>query len=575
MVDRFIRGTLLEAVSRLTRVSHWYEDILDKERARWLAGSSLVLGILALVASFGGPLVVPDSLSYIVISGFLVAVICAGVYSLVQSGSLRTGSYLFIVLLLMMVFVPNLVLSTQNVLMLGFALPVMCAALLLGRNWTYAVAIVEAFCLALLGMIAFYATGSMKVAVALELGFGLLFLVMLTGVAVALANSIRHWFDISDRMTRQLEAAVVVTETAASAISLSWLLNEVVKRIRQSYGFYHVQVFMIDPEKKVARLEASTGRAGQQLLKEGHALSIGSQSVIGQCTARVAPIVVNNVSTSAIHRPNKMLPETRAELALPLIIREQVIGALDVQSAQQNAFRASDVRSLEIMANQLALVIEKVRLVEELQLRADENERLFDEAQRSLTQIEDLNRRMTREGWNRYIRGRSARDGLGYTRQREETRPDESWTAPMRQAFQGEHSVVIEQAHQAHIAALPLRVRGEVIGVLEVERAGDHPWTEDDLMMAEAMVERLGLAVENARLLELATESAEREQIINRIAQEMQSADTIEGVLQGALSELGDLLGASRGIVQISPKAGALEEHPLAEALPGEEMQEV
>ncbi|MEJ2148417.1 MAG: GAF domain-containing protein [Chloroflexota bacterium] len=401
MVDRFIRGTLLEAVSRLTRVSHWYEDILDKERARWLAGSSLVLGILALVASFGGPLVVPDSLSYIVISGFLVAVICAGVYSLVQSGSLRTGSYLFIALLLMMVFVPNLVLSTQNVLMLGFALPVMCAALLLGRNWTYAVAIVEAFCLALLGMIAFYATGSMKVAVALELGFGLLFLVMLTGVAVALANSIRHWFDISDRMTRQLEAAVVVTETAASAISLSWLLNEVVKRIRQSYGFYHVQVFMIDPEKKVARLEASTGRAGQQLLKEGHALSIGSQSVIGQCTARVAPIVVNNVSTSAIHRPNKMLPETRAELALPLIIREQVIGALDVQSAQQNAFRASDVRSLEIMANQLALVIEKVRLVEELQLRADENERLFDEAQRSLTQIEDLNRRMTREGWKR------------------------------------------------------------------------------------------------------------------------------------------------------------------------------
>jgi GAF domain-containing protein len=574
MVDS-IRQGFLAAVNRISRVSHWYEHILDKERARWLAGLSLILGLLALVIALSSPLIVPANMSYVTVSGLLVAVISVGVYVLVQGGNLRTASYLFITLLLVAVFVPNLVLGTQNLLMLGFALPVVCAALLLGQTWTFAMAFVEAVCLAVLGLIAFYSTGEMKLEVAVDLGFGLLFLIMLTGIAVSLASSINHWYDISDRITRQLEAAVVVTETAATAISLNWLLNEVVKRIRQSYGFYHVQAFMIDPEKRVARLEASTGRAGQLLLKQGHSISVGSQSVIGQCTARVAPIVVNNVSTSALHRPNKMLPETRAELALPLIIRDEVIGALDVQSAEANAFRASDVRSLEIMANQLALVIEKVRLVEELQRRADENEQLFDEAQRSLTQIETLNRQMTREGWNRYIRGRSAEHGLGYTRQRDETRRDESWTAPMRQAYQDEHSVVIRQDQQAHIAALPLRVRGEVIGVLEVERGGDRPWTEADLSMAEAMVERLGLAVENARLLELATESAEREQIINRIAQEMQSADTIEGVLQGALSELGNLLGASRGIVQISPKIDSFGARTLAEPMPGEEIQEV
>jgi GAF domain-containing protein len=574
MVNSIGQG-FLAAVDRISRVSHWYEHILDKERARWLAGTSLVLGFLALVFAFSSPLIVPESMSYLVVSGLLVAVICTGVYTLVQGGNLRPASYLFITLLLLLVFVPNLALGTQDLLMLGFALPVVCAALLLGRTWTFVTAVVEAICLALLGLIAFYSTGEMRLEVAVELGFGLLFLVMLTGAAVALAGSIDHWYDISDRITRQLEAAVVVTETAATAISLTWLVNEVAKRIRQSYGFYHVQVFMIDPERKVARLEASTGRAGQLLLKQGHSIPIGSQSVIGQCTARVAPIVVNNVSASAIHRPNKMLPETRAELALPLIIRDEVIGALDVQSTEANAFRASDVRSLEIMANQLALVIEKVRLVEELQRRADENEQLFDEAQRSLAQVEDLNRQMTREGWNRYIRGRSAAHGLGYTRQRAEIRRDDSWTAPMRQAYQGEHSVVIRQDQHAHIAALPLRVRGEVIGVLEIERGGNQPWTEADLDMAEAMVERLGLAVENARLLELATESAEREQIINRIAQEMQSADTIEGVLQGALTELGDLLGASRGIVQISPKVDSFEARALAEPMPGEEIQEV
>jgi GAF domain-containing protein len=570
-----IREGFLNVVDRVTRVSHWYELVLDKERARWLAGTTLIIGFLALVFTFSSPPVAPKGISYLVVGGVLVATFSIGVYLLVQAGLLRLASHLFIALLLLAVLIPNLVAGRQNLLMLGFALPVVCAALLLGQAATFVVAVVEAVCLAALDLIAFYTTGAMPLEAALELGFMLLFLVMLTAAAGTLASSIHRWFDVSDRITRQLEAAVVVTETAATAISLNWLLNEVVKRIRQSYGFYHVQAFMIDPEKKVARLEASTGRAGQMLLKQGHAISVGSQSVIGQCTARVAPIVVNNVLKSAIHRPNKMLPETRAELALPLIIRSEVIGALDVQSTEMHAFRASDVRSLEIMANQLALVIEKVRLVEELQLRADENEQLFDEAQHSLMQIENLNRQLTREGWHRYVLGRSAEGSLGYTRQRTETRQDDSWTAPMRQAYQSEHSVVIQQAQQAHIAALPLRVRGEVIGVLEVERGGDRPWTEDDLDMAEAMVERLGLAVENARLLELATESAEREQIINRIAQGMQSADTIEGVLQGALSELGDLLGASRGIVQISPKVDAFEERARAGALPGEEIQEV
>ena len=68
------------------------------------------------------------------------------------------------------------------------------------------------------------------------------------------------------------------------------------------------------------------------------------------------------------------------------------------------------------------------------------------------------------------------------------------------------------------------------------------------------MVDRLGLAVENARLYEQATLAAEREHVVNRIAQDVQEAESIDEILQGALTELSSVLGASRGIVQISPK---------------------
>jgi GAF domain-containing protein len=90
--------------------------------------------------------------------------------------------------------------------------------------------------------------------------------------------------------------------------------------------------------------------------------------------------------------------------------------------------------------------------------------------------------------------------------------------------------------------------------VLEVERDGSRPWTDSELEMVETLVDRLGLAVENARLYEQASLAAEREHVVNRIAQDVQGAESIDEVLQSALSELSSVLGASRGIVQISPK---------------------
>jgi len=231
-----------------------------------------------------------------------------------------------------------------------------------------------------------------------------------------------------------------------------------------------------------------------------------------------------------------------------------VIGALDVQSIKPNSFQGEDVNSLQVIASLLAGFIEKARLVNQLQVRAAEQQSLVDEAQNNLRQIEDLNRRLTREGWSEYLRSHHDRGNLGYTLDGAIVQSDTAWTAPMRQAYQGEKSVVIRQDQQAHIAALPLRVRGEVIGVLEIERDGTRPWSDDDIAMAETLIDRLALAVENARLYEQATLAAEREHIVNRIAQNVQEAESVDDILRAALSDLSTVLGASRGIVQITPR---------------------
>lgn len=544
---------------------HRYADPLDQQRAQALAAMCLIFGIMGAFGIVGlallFPGVIPEGL---IIPNFVFAALYLVLYWLVQRGQLRLASFLFVI-------VAQIVPAVQSVphgfmqpeaVTISFAVPVLTAALLLGPSWALVTAVTSTVCI---GVLTYLQISQQAVDLSLLsiishgrviVSFMVVFLLGVVALFAWLsASSLYRWAFDAQRRARQLEAAAVISETAATAPNVNVLLNLVAERIRAAYGFYHAQVFLVDREGRLARLEASTGRAGEALLARGHALPVGSQSVVGQCTYHGEPVVVNDTSRSATHRPNELLPDTRAELALPLLIGSEVIGAIDVQSTEPDVFQPEDIRSLQIMTSQLATTVEKARLVDELQTRAAENQRLLEEAQQNLRQIEELSRRMTREGWSDYLRARRIRGTLGYTLHDTEVRQDSSWTAPMRQAYQGERSVVIEQAQQAHIAAVPLRVRGEVIGVLEIERDGDHPWTDAELEMAETLVERLSLAVENARLFEQATLAAEREHIVNEIAQSVQEAETIDQVLQSALAELSNVLGASRGIVQISPKA--------------------
>jgi GAF domain-containing protein len=380
-------------------------------------------------------------------------------------------------------------------------------------------------------------------------------LLVIGATAAFVTNSLRRLALDAQRTANQMEAAAQIGETAATAPTVGALLNLTVERIRDTFGFYHAQVFLVDQERRMARLEASTGRAGVALLARGHALPVGSRSIIGQTTYSGKAMIVNDVRNNPTHRVNELLPDTKAELALPLIISAEVIGALDVQSIDYGAFQADDIRSLQVIATQLASYIEKTQLVSRLQQQAFDQQSLIEQSQTSLRQIEDLNRRLTREGWSDYLRAHRSRGPLGYTLQGDMVHQDTSWTAPMRQAYSGEQSVVIRHDQSANIAASPVRIRGEVIGVLEVERDGTHPWTENDLEMAETLIDRLALALENARLYEQATLAAEREHIVNRIAQNVQEAESVDVILQSALSELSNVLGASRGVVQINPKA--------------------
>jgi GAF domain-containing protein len=547
----------------LTRVRYPYQTNQERQQALVISVVSLIFGVAGLIGSLLLFLFSPDVVSSsLLLPNLIMSALYLGIYALVQTGSLRWVRYLFV---LLTIAVPTIQGLSGTSLSLGsiaafYTVSIVSASLLLGAGWSLAAVVLTITLIIVEALMQAATSQSTFVVILALLAVGFL--------SWLLSRTLNTWISSQQRRLRLLESAVIVSEIAATATSPQSLLNDVVARILEVYGFYHAQVFLVDAEQRMARLEASTGRAGEALLARGHALAVGSQSVIGQCTSSGKPIVVNDTRESPTHRPNKLLPDTRAELALPLTVGDTVIGALDVQSTEVNTFQSEDIRFLQTMASQLAAAIDKARIVEELETRAEENERLFEEAQRTLFQFEELNRRLTREGWSDYLQGRRM-SNLGYTLLGDNLRTNAEWSAPMRQAYKGESSVVIRQDQQAHIAAIPVRVRNEVIGVIEIERGGDHPWKDIELEMIETLVDRLGLAIENARLYEQATQATQREQIINQISQDVQGASSIDEVLQSALAELSQVLGASRGVVQISPKAqpspGTVDSTPLPE----------
>jgi GAF domain-containing protein len=164
--------------------------------------------------------------------------------------------------------------------------------------------------------------------------------------------------ELAQHRAEQVTIAAEIARDTTGTLEVKPLLQKAVNLVRDRFGFYHSSIFLVDSSNEYAVLRESTGEAGRQMLLSGHRLAVGSRSIVGQVTATGKALVVNNVRLDPTHFPNPLLPDTKSELAIPLIVGERVLGALDVQSTQIDAFNAEeDLNVLQILADQLAVAV--------------------------------------------------------------------------------------------------------------------------------------------------------------------------------------------------------------------------
>jgi GAF domain-containing protein len=342
-----------------------------------------------------------------------------------------------------------------------------------------------------------------------------------------------------------LSAVAESGEILAKLLSLNELLPRAVDLIRERFAFYHVQIFLIDDIGEYAMLAASTGATGQKLLERRHRLAVGSQSVIGRVTATGQPVVARD--TDPVYYRNELLPNTRAELALPITDGEKIIGALDVQSRRSDAFDMEAVQALQVMANLLGTSIRNARLFENQSRSARETKRLFLEAETSLREIQRLNQQLTRQGWEEYLKQRQQFSGV--TLEDEQLIPESEWTEALLKASQT-RQVVTDLSTGHPVIAVPVMLGTEVIGAIEVEPS--EPGQEAETVeMVKAVAQRLAISLDKARLFEESQEATAQEQAINDIVARYQTVTNVDDLLRITLSELSASLGAKRGAIRL------------------------
>lgn len=337
-----------------------------------------------------------------------------------------------------------------------------------------------------------------------------------------------------------------ITQQASTRESLDTALNATLALILDNYEtLYHAQIFLINEDGIQARLVASTGDAGKQLLARNHRLAVGSLSVIGQSTFSGEVVVTQVNAPDSIHRANDLLPDTTLEAAFPLRVGQKIIGALDLQSKVLKDLSANDRLTFQSLADSLSLAIDSISQFEQAQARIDENQRLAEQTRTALSEVERLNQRLIGRAWSEYSKGI---DDLGYAIDftNEQTTVYNDWTHTLLDAVQSNNLV-----QDSNVIAIPLRVRGQVIGAMEFELNANQEFEPEDLELIMEVSERFGLAAENTRLVEESQQTAQREMLINQITGRFQSAQNVEATLAEAARSLSETLSADKVMIRL------------------------
>lgn len=413
---------------------------------------------------------------------------------------------------------------------------------------------------------------------------------------VRVAERTRELSEITARTERralQLQTSAEVARAIASIRELDELLPHIAQAISQHFGWYHAGIFLLEDAPrlgggvhgdgmgkggKVAVLVAASSEGGRRMIARGHRLRAGEEGIVGTVAALGEPRIALDVDQDAVYVTAPELESTRSEMALPLRTHSTsggeaageestIIGVLDIQSLEPNAYDQEDVALLSSLADQVAIAIE--------------NARLFRETQRMLEDVRTLHRQIVEQEWDRVVADASQEDLVyDFRRPGAPAQPDpwppELVTAlrrgqPVAVPGSGEEQAVTLAGQVSHSGlAAPIKLRNQVIGGLDLQDVDPgRQWTADEIALVQTVADQVGLALENARLLADTRRRSGQLATLHRVGLDITSALDLDGVLQALYRQTCRIVDVSLFAVALYDQGSEFIEYPLVMGVDG------
>lgn len=376
-------------------------------------------------------------------------------------------------------------------------------------------------------------------------------------VAVVALNTFMQWTFLSgveDTLQEQRRTANLINVTAQTGEALAVLsstgeeLNRAIEQLRDAFGLYHVQVFSTDPGGGLTVLVASTGYMGRRMLEGSPPLAPDENSPVNDALRHKEPRLI--LDSAPDDQRVGFLPATRSELLIPLRVGNLFpIGVLDLHSAERSTFSEHVLSALTTLGHHLAAVLYSIQQTKELRTSYQERDRLSEQIEAGQRELARLNRQIIGTSWGTYLE------------KHRETTPGFDWKNGVLTSSQTSSESLqqtldsgearLEHQEKTEVLSVPIRLRGQVLGAVEFRRPESRHWSPTVLELVEAVVERLALSLENARLFEQAQNTAQREQLVSQITSQLQTASDLQSLLTLAAAQFQDALGATQTFVRL------------------------
>lgn len=358
--------------------------------------------------------------------------------------------------------------------------------------------------LLIIGIILIVALGQFKNAFAQVIKDMQLAFDALTAERMQLEENVLKRTDELEAQTTQLRTASTVAKAMAEIQNISELLDSVTKLTSEKFGFYHVGLYILDEQKRTAFLQAASSAAGKQLIGQAFRVESDRRNLINRVVTQNRHIIISDSDgTNFIQDTN--FPLTRSHMLLPLAVRGNILGILDIHSEQPQVFSNQDAEILQSLADLVAISFD--------------NARLINETKSLVSQLEMNTNVQTERTWKKLT-----------SRQR----PAYQYTpAGVRPVFSTNKKDSDDGLH------IPLVLHGQKIGLIKLKRKGEAShWSEKERVLVEKIADQIALALENSRLVDEAQKNALRDQMIANVSTRVRETLDIESVVRTAATEL-------------------------------------